>query len=71
MSKEVGSDLRAILTSYRIGLHKSFKICIGEGILDTFFWKVQNTLADFMSGNNHFLLGLEFDNQTFDAVCGC
>lgn len=40
------------------------------GILDTFFWKVQNALADFMSGNNHFLLGLESDNQIFDEVCG-
>ena len=37
-------------------------IWIGEGILDTFFWKVQNALADFMSGNNHFLLGLESNN---------
>ena len=44
---------------------------IGGGILDNLFWKVQNTLADFMPSNNRFLLGLEFGNQTFDAVCGC
>ena len=31
--------------------------------MDNLFWKVQNALADFMPGNNRFLLGLESDNQ--------
>ena len=35
--------------------HCSFVNLNWRGYFGQFFWKIQNTLADFMSGNNHFL----------------